>query len=114
MYEDPKSWWSAQSEIVKKLSDLLGTQSTDHWLGILDGADIWCAPVLRLSELIESEGFQELDMTQETVRRGKSGAEVKIPTTRSPMKIDGKTIKHRKGAPHIGEDTERIRKEFLS
>lgn len=114
MYEDPQSWWSEQSAIVKKLSDLLSTQSTDHWLAILDEADIWCAPVLTLPELIESEGFKELDMTQETVRRGKSGAEVKIPTTRSPMKIDGKTIKHRKGAPHVGEDTEKIRKEFLS
>ena len=114
MYEDPQSWWSEQSAIVKKLSDLLSTQSTDHWLAILDKADIWCAPVLTLPELIESEGFKELDMTQETVRRGKSGVEVKIPTTRSPMKIDGKTIKHRKGAPHVGEDTEKIRKEFLS
>ena len=114
MYEDPQSWWSEQSAIVKKLSDLLSTQSTDHWLAILDKADIWCAPVLTLPELIESEGFKELDMTQETVRRGKSGAEIKIPTTRSPMKIDGKTIKHRKGAPHVGEDTEKIRKEFLS
>jgi CoA:oxalate CoA-transferase len=113
-YDDPKTWWSHQSEIVKKLSDLLATESTDHWLAILDKADIWCAPVLTLPELIESEGFNQLDMTQETIRRGKSGEEIKIPTTRSPMKIDGKTIKHRKGAPHVGEDTEKIRKEFLS
>ena len=113
-YEDPKTWWSHQSEIVKKLSNLLATESTDHWLAILDKADIWCAPVLTLPELIESEGFNQLDMTQETVRRGKSGEEIAIPTTRSPMKIDGKTIKHRKGAPHVGEDTEKIRKEFLS
>ncbi|MGA0902402.1 MAG: CaiB/BaiF CoA transferase family protein [Candidatus Nanopelagicaceae bacterium] len=113
-YDDPKTWWSHQSEIVKKLSNLLATESTDHWLAILDKADIWCAPVLTLPELIESEGFNQLDMTQETIRRGKSGEEIKIPTTRSPMKIDGKTIKHRKGAPHVGEDTEKIRKEFLS
>ena len=113
-YDDPKTWWSHQSEIVKKLSDLLATESTDHWLAILDNADIWCAPVLTLPELIESEGFNQLDMTQETIRRGKSGEEIKIPTTRSPMKIDGKTIKHRKGAPHVGEDTEKIRKEFLA
>ena len=113
-YDDPKTWWSHQSEIVKKLSDLLATESTDHWLAILDKADIWCAPVLTLPELIESEGFNQLDMTQETIRRGKSGEEIKIPTTRSPMKIDGKIIKHRKGAPHVGENTEKIRKEFLS
>ena len=112
-YEDPKTWWSKQSEIVEKLSALLATNSTDHWLSILDKADIWCAPVLTLPELIESDGFKELDMTQETTRKGKNGNEVRIPTTRSPMKIDGKTLKHGKGAPHVGEDNEKIRKEFL-
>jgi hypothetical protein len=28
------------------------------------------------------------------------------------MRIDGKTVKHTKGAPHVGEDTEKIREEF--
>jgi crotonobetainyl-CoA:carnitine CoA-transferase CaiB-like acyl-CoA transferase len=28
------------------------------------------------------------------------------------MRIDGRPIKHVKGAPHVGEDTEAIRKEF--
>jgi crotonobetainyl-CoA:carnitine CoA-transferase CaiB-like acyl-CoA transferase len=51
-------------------------------------------------------------MTQKTSRTGRDGSEVSIPTTRSPVRIDGKTIKHSKGAPHVGEDTEKIRKEF--
>jgi crotonobetainyl-CoA:carnitine CoA-transferase CaiB-like acyl-CoA transferase len=51
-------------------------------------------------------------MVQETHRIGKNGTDVRIPTTRSPMRIDGKTVKHAKGAPHVGEDTEKIRKEF--
>jgi hypothetical protein len=29
------------------------------------------------------------------------------------MRIDGKTLKNRKGAPRVGEDTEKLRKEFL-
>lgn len=111
-YEDPKSWWSHQEEIMKSLSTKLESDITENWLAILDKADIWCAPVLTLPELIAHEGFKAIDMTQETERTGKNGEKVSIPTTRSPVRIDGKTIKHVKGAPHVGEDTEKIRKEF--
>jgi crotonobetainyl-CoA:carnitine CoA-transferase CaiB-like acyl-CoA transferase len=111
-YEDPKSWWSHQEEIMKALSTGLATNTTEHWLAILDAADIWCAPVLTLPELVSHEGFAAIDMVQETVRTGSDGSTVAIPTTRSPVRIDGKTIKHRKGAPHVGEDTEKIRAEF--
>jgi crotonobetainyl-CoA:carnitine CoA-transferase CaiB-like acyl-CoA transferase len=111
-YEDPKSWWNHQEEIMKALSAQLATNTTDYWLSILDAADIWCAPVLTLPELVTHEGFKAIDMVQETTRTGNDGSTVSIPTTRSPVRIDGKTIKHRKGAPHVGEDTEKIRKEF--
>ena len=111
-YENPKSWWSHQEEIMKVLSTQLATSTTEDWLAILDAADIWCAPVLTLPELVSHEGFAAIDMVQETVRTGSDGSTVSIPTTRSPVRIDGKTIKHRKGAPHVGEDTEKIRAEF--
>ncbi len=111
-YEDPKSWWSHQEVIMKKLSARLSTNSNEYWLAILDSADIWCAPVLTLPELVAHEGFAAIDMTQHTQRTGKDGTTILIPTTRSPIRIDGKTIKHAKGAPHVGEDTEKIRKEF--
>lgn len=111
-YEDPKSWWSHQEEIMKSLSTKLSSDKTEKWLTILDSADIWCAPVLTLPELIAHEGFTAIDMTQETERIGKCGEKISIPTTRSPIRIDGQTIKSSKGAPHVGEDTEKIRKEF--
>jgi len=111
-YKDPKSWWSDQEIIMKTLSAALATNTTEYWLNILDGADIWCAPVLTLPELISHEGFKAIDMVQETSRKGRDGLEVKIPTTRSPLRIDGKTIKNSSGAPHVGQDTEKIRREF--
>ena len=111
-YKDPKSWWSDQEIIMKTLSAALVTNTTAYWLNILDGADIWCAPVLTLPELISHEGFKAIDMVQETTRKGRDGLEVKIPTTRSPLRIDGKTIKNSSGAPHVGQDTEKIRREF--
>jgi crotonobetainyl-CoA:carnitine CoA-transferase CaiB-like acyl-CoA transferase len=113
-YEDPATWWSHQEEIMAILSEKLATASTEIWLAILDAADVWCAPVLTLSELVEHEGFSGLDMLQETSRRSKDGAEeILIPTTRSPLRFDGRTLKSSKGAPHVGEDTESIRAELL-
>lgn len=112
-YADPKSWWSEQAVITKALSAKLKLQITEHWLSILDAADIWCAPVLTLPELVAHEGFAALDMTQETMRTGLDGvSEISVWTTRSPMRIDGRPIKSRKGAPHVGEDTAKIRAEF--
>lgn len=112
-FEDPKSWWSEQEVIMKALSSMLITRKVEDWLQVLDAADIWCAPVLTLPELVEHEGFKALDMTQETTRIGHDGkSEVRIHTTRSPVRIDGRTIKSDKGAPHVGEDTESIRREF--
>jgi len=113
LYEDPKSWWSEQEAITNILTARLSSQSTEHWLGILDAADIWCAPVLTLPELIAHDGFKELDMTQTVTRKSIDGSEtIDIKTTRSPVRIDGLPVKSSKGAPHVGEDTENIRQEF--
>ena len=98
---------------MNALSSRLRLHPTEHWLTILDAADIWCAPVLTLPELVAHEGFAALDMTQETTRTGLDGeSEVTVWTTRSPMRIDGRPFKSTKGAPHVGEDTEKIRAEF--
>lgn len=113
-YQDPETWWSHQEAIMATLTDRLRKGTTEHWLAILDGADVWCAPVLTLSELVEHDGFQELDMLQETARHSKNGdEEILISTTRSPLRLDGRTLKSSKGAPHVGEDTEAIRTELL-
>jgi crotonobetainyl-CoA:carnitine CoA-transferase CaiB-like acyl-CoA transferase len=68
---------------------------------------------LTLPELIAHDGFKELDMTQTVTRKSIDGSEtIDIKTTRSPVRIDGLPIKSSKGAPHVGEDTDKIRQEF--
>ena len=74
-YADPETWWSHQEEIMRILTEKLAIGSTEHWLAILDSADVWCAPVLTLTELVEHDGFRELDMMQETKRTSKGGGE---------------------------------------
>jgi crotonobetainyl-CoA:carnitine CoA-transferase CaiB-like acyl-CoA transferase len=107
--DDPQEAWDRQTEIETMLAQRLASDTTDHWLGILDAADVWCAPVLTLDELLESDGFAAIRMTQQVVRSGR-----KISTTRSPLRIDGEVLTNTKAAPLLGEDNERVRSEFTS
>ena len=113
-YTDPDTWWSEQPAITAMLAEHLHTGTTEHWLAILDAADVWCAPVLTLPELVEHEGFAAIDMAQDVTRAGlDGGAPVTIRTTRSPLRFDGRTNKVAAGAPRLGEHTEALRREFL-
>lgn len=104
---DPQEAWDRQEEIEAVLAATFALQPTDHWLAILDAADVWCAPVLTLDELLASEGFAAIEMTQEVTRRGKT-----ITTTRSPLRIDGEILTSTKAAPLLGEDDDAVRAEF--
>jgi CoA:oxalate CoA-transferase len=105
---DPSTWFSARDEIKAILAQHLATDTTDHWLGILQPADIWCARVLQWPELLDSEGFQALDMLQ-LVERDDG---VQITTTRSPIRVDGARPPGSRAAPKIGEQSQAIRREF--
>jgi crotonobetainyl-CoA:carnitine CoA-transferase CaiB-like acyl-CoA transferase len=108
-YSDPQSLFDKRDEIKQILVDHLKKETTAHWLSILEPADVWCADVLTYSRLLQHEGFQLLDMVQEISRTGN----VKLRTTRCPIRIDGELLKSGQGAPRLGEDTERIKQEFL-
>ncbi len=97
-----------RDEIKRLIADRLRGDSTEHWLGILDAADIWCSEVLDWPRLLESEAFQQLDMLQ-TLANGNG---LEILTTRCPFRLDGKVLKNAKLAPKVGEHTELITKEF--
>ncbi|MCU1577112.1 MAG: CoA transferase [Leifsonia sp.] len=112
-YVDPDTWWTEQTTITRLLADHLATRSTREWLEILDPADVWCAPVLTLPELVGNDGFRALDMTQQTERPGADGGgPVAIQTIRTPVRFDGRVLKNNRGAPRLGEHTEAIRAEF--
>ena len=114
-YTDPDTWWSEQTAITRALAVHLATQSTEHWLAILDAADVWCAPVLTLPDLVAHEGFVALDMTQRVARPAAGGGDpVEIQTVRAPVRFDGHPLKNGRGAPHLGEHTEAIRAEFAN
>jgi CoA:oxalate CoA-transferase len=107
-YEDPKTWFTARDEIKALLAQHLKKQSTQHWLEILEPADVWCADVFTWPRLLEHEGFKVLDMIQEVRRDDK----VSLRTTRCPIRIDGEVLKSPVGAPRIGAHDDEISEEL--
>jgi crotonobetainyl-CoA:carnitine CoA-transferase CaiB-like acyl-CoA transferase len=108
-YRDNSStWFTARDEIKALIAKRIATKTTDEWLAILEPADIWCARVLNWNELLESEGFQVLDMLQTVTREDN----ISITTTRSPLRVNGARAKVDRAAPRIGEHSQAIREEF--
>ncbi|MBF4517829.1 CoA transferase [Flavobacterium sp. ANB] len=106
----PENKFHLRDEIKNILATHLQTQNTDFWLNILEPADIWCAGVLNYQELFAEEGFKVLDFTQKVqMLDGYS-----YQTTRCPIKIDGEYLTSDKGSPKLGQDNEKIIKEFIA
>ena len=103
-----KEWFTKRDEIKKSIGDWIKIETTEHWLSILEPADIWCAEVLDWEKMVKHEGFKILDMVQR-IRRDDG---LNIETLRCPIKIDGEIFKSDKAAPKIGNDNNNIKKEF--
>ncbi|WP_269237675.1 CaiB/BaiF CoA transferase family protein [Flavobacterium flavigenum] len=105
----PENKFELRDEIKNILASHLQTQETQYWLDILEPADIWCAKVLNYKQLFAEEGFQVLNFTQ----RVEMLDSYNYKTTRCPIRIDGEIFTSSKGSPKLGQDNERIIKEFI-
>jgi crotonobetainyl-CoA:carnitine CoA-transferase CaiB-like acyl-CoA transferase len=108
LYENKNTWFEHRDTIKQILWDHLQTKSTAEWLDILEPADIWCADVLTWPRLLEHDGFKALQMLQEV----ENGSGAKLVTTRCPIRIDGKRLTARRGAPKVGEHTTQIHQDY--
>ncbi|NOT90211.1 MAG: CoA transferase [Ferruginibacter sp.] len=107
-FNDSNDWFAKRDEIKKILADHLLTNSAAFWLGILEKADIWCAPVLDYDKLVQQDGYKVLNM-EITVKTNNGLA---ITTTRCPIRVDGKSLISDKGAPQLGQHNDAIEKQF--
>ena len=97
--------FAARDVIKAGLAARLAGQTTDHWMAAFIAADIWAAPVLDWQGFARSGMFETLDMLHE-VQRG----EVKLRTTRLPIKIDGQRPASDRAAPALGDANELLAK----
>lgn len=105
----PENKFELRDQIKNILASHLQNQETQFWLDILEPADIWCAKVLNYKQLFTEEGFQVLNFTQ----RVEMLDSYNYKTTRCPIRIDGEIFTSTKGSPKLGQDNERIIKEFI-
>jgi crotonobetainyl-CoA:carnitine CoA-transferase CaiB-like acyl-CoA transferase len=108
-YKSPASWYKHREEIKEILEEFIMGKTTEHWLAILEPADIWCAEVLTWDKLMEHEGFKKLNMVQKVEM--KDG--YNFLTTSCPIIFDNETLLSSKGTPKLGEDNEAIAQAFL-
>ncbi len=104
-YEDSKKLLTHRDLIKRHLAERIKTGTTEQWLAILQPADVWCSEVLDWHTLRESEAYKLLDFEQEIGRNSDS----RLNALRSPIRINGATLKSDKAAPLLGQDNEKIR-----
>jgi CoA:oxalate CoA-transferase len=114
---DPADAWVHQERVEDLLAARFLTESTQHWLDILDSSDVWCAPVLTLEQLVQHDGFAAINMTQQISRAAAEtldGDQLDLATTRSPIRIDGHTLTSDRPAPRLGQHNATVRAEFFA
>ena len=97
-----------RDEIKQIIAVRLKEHTTEHWLEILDSADIWCAEVLDWPKLFASPAFRELEMVQTLT----DGLGIEVLTTRCPIRLDRELLKTQQLAPSVGQHTDAIQEEF--
>jgi len=105
---NPPDGFRRRDEIKQIIAKRLKEYTTEHWLEILNAADIWCAEVLDWPKLCASEAFEQLAMVQSLG----DGRGIEILTTRLPIRLDGGLLTSERLAPRVGQHTETIQREF--
>lgn len=103
-YDDPKAMMTQRDDIKTVFAAQLATRTTADWLAVLQPADIWCSEVLDWEQMRATEAYQMLDLEQTIERKGT----VRLETLRSPIRINGATLKSPRAAPELGQDTARV------
>ena len=97
--------FTARDRIKAGLAAALATRPTAAWMDAFIAADIWAAPVLDWRELVATGRMETLDMLQ-TVERG----DVRLKTTRLPIKFDGQRPAAPRAAPALGDANDLLSK----
>lgn len=100
--------FSARDQIKAGLAAALATKPTADWMAAFITADIWAAPVMDWRDLVATGMMETLDMLQ-TVERG----EVRLQTTRLPIKFDGQRPAARRAAPALGDANDLLSKGWM-
>lgn len=97
-----------REELIGALEKIFAEHDREHWLAVLDEADVPASPVLELDEVVVSEPVETVGSIRTT--RG-DGREAKV--VRSPISVAEWGAAEERIAPDIGRDTEEVLTELL-
>jgi crotonobetainyl-CoA:carnitine CoA-transferase CaiB-like acyl-CoA transferase len=86
-----------------ELEAVLASRPSAHWKAVLAEADVACAPVQRLSEVLESEQVRALDLLR-TLDHPRAGP---VPAVRLPLRFSEASSTAATPPPQRGADSER-------
>lgn len=101
-------YFTQRDKAKKLISEIMKYKTTEQWLSILEPAGYWCSDIYDYDKLTQSEGYKALEMELEVVR----GEEIKLTTTRCPIRFNGERLASNKAAPVLGGANDIIMKEF--
>ncbi len=107
-FTTPGDWFTERDSIKQVLALCLAKDTTDHWIAILEPADIWCARVLNYDMMMKEKGYQVLNMELDV----KTSYGLSVKTTRCPLRIDGELLVSERGAPLVGEHNLQVEQQF--
>ncbi len=104
--EDPR-FAKSRSRVTNKatllplIAEVLRTKPRAHWVEALEAAGVPCSPVNDIGELVASEQFAAMDMTQVLPNSG-------VRVVGLPISFDGQRPRSARGAPAAGEHTAEV------
>ncbi len=107
-FTTPEQCFNERDEIMDILRQQFITNTTEHWLGILEPAGVWCSQVMGFKELTSHEAFKTLRFMQDITMKDGSC----FTTVRCPIRFNNERLFSAKGAPRVGEDNDKIKQEF--
>jgi CoA:oxalate CoA-transferase len=108
-YQQKEKWFSDRDIIMKEIGEVVLQKTATEWVSLLESEGIWCMAVNDYHQFLNSEGFANARMIQDIrLHDGTS-----LQTTRSVFCIDGHYLFTDKPAPQVGQDNEKIKKDYL-
>lgn len=108
-YDTQPGRWEDRMLINAKLNETLSAKPSAHWLGLLEGARIPCAPVNKLSQALSDEQVLFRNMVVDLPHP--DGTSTKGPG--NPIKFSRSNEESFAPAPLLGQDTDKVFSDIL-
>lgn len=106
--EDEVAGWEARDEVFALTAARLATETTDHWLRVLEPAGVWCAPVYGYADVLADPQVQH----NRTMVQYEHPTEGLVTTPGFPYRFSRTEPQIRRGAPLVGEHTREVLAEL--